>query len=165
MPIIMNYRQTSPVGASPTTSSFSASMDWAKTTARRDDKHLSLGIQSAFYLRFDPAPFFQLSLFSHTVCIPQNSLWLVCNCGRCVIPSTCCRTVWWMSHGRMVNMLATAVCNERCLWDSEVISSKPRSGPWSNSLIIGFYPPTKTRWHAFMSTPFIILPPNIKFLW
>ena len=38
----------SPVGAAPTTSSFStyhmASLDWAKTTARRDEKQLSLGI-------------------------------------------------------------------------------------------------------------------------
>ena len=36
------------VGAAPTTSSFSTShpapLDWAKTTARRDEKHLSLGI-------------------------------------------------------------------------------------------------------------------------
>ena len=36
------------VGVAPTTSSFLtqhlASMDWAKTTARRDEKHLSLGI-------------------------------------------------------------------------------------------------------------------------
>ena len=37
----------SPVGTAPTTSSFStylASLDWAKTTARRDEKHLSFGI-------------------------------------------------------------------------------------------------------------------------
>ena len=38
----------SPVGAAPTTSSFStkhlASMDWAKIPARRDKKHLSYGI-------------------------------------------------------------------------------------------------------------------------
>ena len=37
-----------PVGAAPTTSSFLslhlASMEGAKTTARRDEKHLSLGI-------------------------------------------------------------------------------------------------------------------------
>ena len=43
----------SPVGAAPTTSSFStwdlASMNWTKTTARRDEKHLSLRIQSALY--------------------------------------------------------------------------------------------------------------------
>ena len=36
----------SPVGATPTTSSFSTkrlgSLDWEKTTARRDEKHLSL---------------------------------------------------------------------------------------------------------------------------
>ena len=41
--------EASPVGATPTTSSFStenlASMDWAKTTARRDEKHSSLGIR------------------------------------------------------------------------------------------------------------------------
>ena len=44
----------SPVGAARTTSSFStqhlASLDWAKTTARRDEKHLSLGF-SASYIR------------------------------------------------------------------------------------------------------------------
>ena len=38
----------SPVGAAPTTSSFLtknlASMDWAETTARRDEKHLNFGI-------------------------------------------------------------------------------------------------------------------------
>ena len=38
----------SPVGAAPTTSSFSiehlASMDWEKTTAMQDEKHLSSGI-------------------------------------------------------------------------------------------------------------------------
>ena len=46
----------SPVGAAaaaPTTSSFStehlASMDWAETTARRDKKHLSLGIWCDLY--------------------------------------------------------------------------------------------------------------------
>ena len=48
---------TSPVGAAPTTSSFStkhlASIDWTKTTARRDEKHLSFGIWCALYLRFD----------------------------------------------------------------------------------------------------------------
>ena len=43
----------SPVGAAPTTSSFStqhlASMDWTKPTARRDEKHLSFGIGSGLY--------------------------------------------------------------------------------------------------------------------
>ena len=43
----------SPVGAAPTTSSFStehlASMDLAKTTARGDKKHLSLGIWCDLY--------------------------------------------------------------------------------------------------------------------
>ena len=42
--------EASPVGAAPTTPSFLtehlASMDWAKTTARQDKKHLSLGIWS-----------------------------------------------------------------------------------------------------------------------
>ena len=42
-----------PVGAAPTTSSFStehlASMDWAKTTARRDKNHLSFGIWCHLY--------------------------------------------------------------------------------------------------------------------
>ena len=42
----------SPVGAAPTTPSFStkhlASLDWAKTTARWDEKHLSFGIWRNF---------------------------------------------------------------------------------------------------------------------
>ena len=42
----------SPVGAAPTTSSFStshlASMDWAKTTIRRDEKHISFGFDGIF---------------------------------------------------------------------------------------------------------------------
>ena len=47
----------SPVGAAPTTSSFStqhmASMDSAKTTARRDEKHFSFAIWCGLYSRFD----------------------------------------------------------------------------------------------------------------
>ena len=47
----------SPVGAAPTTSSFStehlASMDWAKTTAWRDEKHLCFEIGCALYQRID----------------------------------------------------------------------------------------------------------------
>ena len=43
----------SPIGAAPTTSSFStehmACLDRAKTTARRDEKHLSLGIRYVLY--------------------------------------------------------------------------------------------------------------------
>ena len=39
----------SPVGAAPTTSSFSTSLDWAKTIAKRDEKHLSFGIWCDLY--------------------------------------------------------------------------------------------------------------------
>ena len=43
----------SPVGAAPTTSSFTtqyrASIDWTKTTARRDKKHLKFGIWCGLY--------------------------------------------------------------------------------------------------------------------
>ena len=46
----------SPVGAAPTTSSFSTihlvSFDWAQTTAWRDEKQLSLGIWCTLYQRF-----------------------------------------------------------------------------------------------------------------
>ena len=46
----------SPVGAAPTTSSFStyhlASLDWAKITARRDEKQLSLVIWCALYMLY-----------------------------------------------------------------------------------------------------------------
>ena len=41
------------VGAAPTTSTFStqylASLDWAKTTARQDEKYLSFGIWCGLY--------------------------------------------------------------------------------------------------------------------
>ena len=44
---------SSPVVAAPTTSAFSTwhldSMDWAETTARRDEKHLSFGIWCVTY--------------------------------------------------------------------------------------------------------------------
>ena len=47
----------SPVGAASTTSSFStqhlASIVWAKTTARRDEKHLCFCIRCALYYRCD----------------------------------------------------------------------------------------------------------------
>ena len=49
-----------PIGTAPTTFSFLtkhlASMDWAKTTARRNKKHLSVGIWSTLYQRFDGTP-------------------------------------------------------------------------------------------------------------
>ena len=45
----------SPVGAAPTTSSFSTKhlvpMRWAKTIARQGEKHLSFGILRDFYMR------------------------------------------------------------------------------------------------------------------
>ena len=48
-----NIVGASPVGAAPTASSFStwhfASMNWAKTTTGRDEKHLSLGIWCYLY--------------------------------------------------------------------------------------------------------------------
>ena len=48
--------EASPAGAAPTTSSLSAShlvsMNWAKTTARRVEKHLSFGIRCVLYYRF-----------------------------------------------------------------------------------------------------------------
>ena len=47
----------SPVGAAPTTSTFSTeqlvSMDWAKTTARREEKHLCCGFECVLYWRID----------------------------------------------------------------------------------------------------------------
>ena len=52
-----NVVWASPVGAAPNTSSFLtqhlASMDWAKTAARWDEKHLSFGIWCGLYQRFD----------------------------------------------------------------------------------------------------------------
>ena len=49
--------EASPVGTAPTTSSFStqhpASKDWAKTTARRDKKHLSFRIWCNLYWKFE----------------------------------------------------------------------------------------------------------------
>ena len=47
---------------------------------------------------------------------------------------------WRMGHGPMVSTLS-AVGVKRCLWDPEVMASKPRSNSWSNSLIIIYYLP------------------------
>ena len=51
----------SPAGVAPITSSFAfehlASVDWAKTTARRDAKHSSFGIWCDLYERFDGTPY------------------------------------------------------------------------------------------------------------
>ena len=38
---------------------------------------------------------------------------------------------------------------ERCFWDSEVMGSKPRRYPLSNSLIIGIYP-VASAWRAYL---------------
>ena len=87
----------SPAGAAPTTSSFStwylASMDWAKTTARHDEKHLSLRIWCNLYQRFYSK--FENNwwwcLFS--VCLlPQCSVWrmtLLCCIPWGVIAPSC----------------------------------------------------------------------------
>ena len=68
----------SPVGTAQTASSFSiehvASMDWTKTTARRDKKHLSLGIWCILYWRFDSTYIAHLSW--------QLSWSFVISCGR-----------------------------------------------------------------------------------
>ena len=45
-----------------------------------------------------------------------------------------------MGHDRMASTLATTMGGEMCLWDSEVMGSKPRSNSWSNSFVIGIYP-------------------------
>ena len=66
----------SPVGAAPTTSSFStqhlASMDWAKTTARLDEKHWRCGIRCALYWRLDGSEigtqFRMVYCMSHKLC-------------------------------------------------------------------------------------------------
>ena len=51
----------SPIAAAPTTYSLStqhmASMNWTKTTARRDEEHLSFGIWCTLYQRFDDNSF------------------------------------------------------------------------------------------------------------
>ena len=57
----------SPVGAAPTTSwlsTYLASLDWAKTTARRDEKYLNLGIWCGLYYKF----------YSNSIW-PGNAIW------------------------------------------------------------------------------------------
>ena len=60
-----NVVGASPVSAAPITSSFAtwnlASMDWAKATTRRDEKHLSFWIWCVWYKRFDGNPFTYLA--------------------------------------------------------------------------------------------------------
>ena len=65
----------SPLGAAPTTSSFLtthlASMDWAETTARPDEKHLSVGIWCTLYLRFDSTSATKIGLRLHLPVYPS----------------------------------------------------------------------------------------------
>ena len=60
---------------------------------------------------------------------------------------------WRTSHGRMVSMLVTAVDGEKCLWDAEVMGTKPHPTSKSNSQIIGIYPVASARTHVIMSFP------------
>ena len=72
--------EAAPVGAAPTISSFSTSLDWAKTTARRDEKHC-FGIWCALYHRFDGTPIHgywclgnasSLGIINHCMCYAEN---------------------------------------------------------------------------------------------
>ena len=55
---------------------------------------------------------------------------------------------FFMGHGWMVSTLGTTVGDEKCLWDWEVLGTKPRTTWWSHSLIIGIYPVTETCSHV-----------------
>ena len=39
-------------------------------------------------------------------------------CGRCVMPLSCCQSVFRMGHGWVFSTLDTAVVANRCFWDS-----------------------------------------------
>ena len=79
--------QNAPVGTAPTASLFSAphlaSMDWAKTSARRNEKHLGSGFGTAF-IRY---------LTVILVCITYNSRWgsLIMDLNQCILH--CCSRV------------------------------------------------------------------------
>ena len=81
----------SPVGAAPTTSSFLtyhlASMDWAKTTARWDEKHLSFGIWYDFYERFDGMLFWAIIYVTYRHPIPTYIDTCICIC--CALLNDC----------------------------------------------------------------------------
>ena len=57
---------------------------------------------------------------------------------------------WLMGYGQMVSMLATAVGDKRCLWDSEVMGIKPCFTAWRNSLMIGISTAASAQRHVLM---------------
>ena len=72
---------TSPVGAAPTTSSFPtyhmASMDWAKTTARRNEKHLTFKFLDLVRFTLDDLRYVYRNAWSngqYAVFIPDDML-------------------------------------------------------------------------------------------
>ena len=99
----------SPVGAAPTTSSFStkhlASMHWTETTARRDENNLSLGIWCILYQRsygtypghryLLPAPNSSY-IGVKGVYTQKREGWLQCSKFISLWPSD---TIWWQRSG------------------------------------------------------------------
>ena len=89
----------SPVGAAPTTSSFSThqlvSLDWAKTTAWRDEKHLSLAIWGVLYQRFygrywSDMIWDHFTIFRLEVKYPSGAVW------NKTLMKTIIDVLWWM---------------------------------------------------------------------
>ena len=89
---------TSPVGAAPTTSSFStwhlATLDWAKTTARRDEEHLKFG--DLVHLTLKILRYYVYSLWPSDVIwqhrsrstLAQEMAWCL------MVPSHCLKKCW-----------------------------------------------------------------------
>ena len=111
----------SPVGAAPATSSFStwhlASMDWAKTTARGDKKHLSFGFWCDLYQRFYGNVFFlfagrQLPCWCHTMRIMPRMFWLL-----------------------VLVFLMTVLLIGQCIWDASLGTGGPQ-GDGDGALVI-----------------------------
>ena len=100
----------SPVSAAPTTSSFStehlASMDWAKTTARRDENHLMFGIWCGLYWIL-----YGMFMFNGRYCSPLTSSQVIRS--RQTIPT---------SHSLNLSIIYIWVKNSlaiQCMWNPQ----------------------------------------------
>ena len=85
-----------------------------------------------------------ISMYASAMCkqhssVPSRSDQLTAVTNVWYLPAGANPFFWWIGHGGMVSMLATAMGGERCLWDSQALDTKPHPTKWSNSLIIGIY--------------------------
>ena len=101
----------SPVGAAPTTSSFStyhlASMDWAKTTARRDENILVLGFGATYFRGLMVHELVECINAVITYTVTQGLIWVMKGCSKIL---SLIRIILWLLCVKTV-MILHGMCN------------------------------------------------------